>query len=86
MKKRDLDSFVCPNCGADVPGRALACPECGSDDQTGWSADTTYDDLDLPNPDDESEVAHTGTKANFWQAVAMVVVILILLLALMGLW
>ena len=27
---------VCPNCGEDVPERALACPECGADWDTGW--------------------------------------------------
>ena len=41
-------SFVCPNCGADVELDALACPECGSDERTGWSEDTIYDGLDLP--------------------------------------
>ena len=43
------DYFICSNCGAEVPSRALACPECGSDDQTGWSEDTLYDGLDLPD-------------------------------------
>lgn len=42
------DYFVCPNCGAEVPLKALACPECGSDEDTGWSEDTMYDGLDLP--------------------------------------
>ena len=28
---------TCPNCGADVPRRALACPQCGADEQTGWN-------------------------------------------------
>jgi hypothetical protein len=28
--------------------RAYACPFCGSDDQTGWSPNTIYDDIDLP--------------------------------------
>ncbi len=26
----------------------MSCPECGSDEKTGWSEDTMYDDLDLP--------------------------------------
>lgn len=42
------DYFVCPNCGAAVPLKAKACPECGSDENTGWSEDTMYDALDLP--------------------------------------
>ena len=42
---------VCPNCGADVPRKALACPECGSDHETGWrdfGASSGYD-----SPEDE---------------------------------
>ncbi len=35
----EKEHFVCPNCGADVPPRALACPECGADEQTGWRED-----------------------------------------------
>ena len=45
------DHFVCPNCGAEVSPKALACPECGSDERTGWSDDTMYDGLDLPDVD-----------------------------------
>ena len=40
---------ICPNCGAEVPSGAKACPECGSDEQTGWSEQTRYDSLDLPD-------------------------------------
>jgi hypothetical protein len=40
------DYFICPNCGAEVPMKALACPECGSDDRTGWSEDTLYDGIE----------------------------------------
>ena len=49
------DYFVCPNCGAELPLKALACPECGSDENTGWSDETMYDGLDLPNLDDANE-------------------------------
>ncbi len=42
---------TCPNCGADVPRRALACPQCGADEQTGWNDRATGQRLDLP--DDE---------------------------------
>ncbi len=42
---------TCPNCGAEVPRRALACPQCGADEQTGWSDRATGQRLDLP--DDE---------------------------------
>ena len=42
-------SFICPNCGAEVDENAAACSECGSDERTGWSEDTLYDGLDLPD-------------------------------------
>jgi len=42
------DYFVCPVCGTEVPIKAAACPECGSDDETGWSEDTIYDGVNLP--------------------------------------
>lgn len=45
------DYFVCPNCGEDVSPKALSCPDCGSDEKTGWSEDTLYDGLDLPEFD-----------------------------------
>lgn len=45
--------FVCPNCGADVPGGAKSCPECGSDERTGWSEDTYLDGVTLPDEDDD---------------------------------
>lgn len=53
MKKQRPSSFVCPNCGADVPGNAKSCPECGSDENTGWSDDTYLDGISLPELDDE---------------------------------
>lgn len=43
------DWFTCPVCGQEVRGDALACPGCGSDDETGWSEDTEYDGVDLPD-------------------------------------
>jgi uncharacterized membrane protein YvbJ len=43
---------VCPVCGEDVPGNALACPECGADHSSGWRENAdTYDGLDLPAED-----------------------------------
>lgn len=46
---------TCPNCGADVPPRALACPNCGADERTGWSdrADSQRTADRLGIPDDE---------------------------------
>lgn len=43
-------AFDCPVCGERVPAGAKVCRECGSDETTGWSEDTLYDDLDLPDP------------------------------------
>ena len=53
MGKSNPPDFVCPNCGADVPGGASSCPECGSDDRTGWSEDTYLDGVSLPDEEDE---------------------------------
>jgi len=60
VKKPSGSDFVCPNCGADVPGGSASCPECGSDDRTGWSEDTRYDGLDLPDEAFEDEAAPDG--------------------------
>jgi hypothetical protein len=50
VARRGGATFECPNCGAEVRHGARSCPECGADDQTGWSEDTMYDGLDLPDP------------------------------------
>jgi uncharacterized membrane protein YvbJ len=47
------DTFACPNCGAEVRVGTPSCLNCGSDDETGWSDDTLYDGLDLPESSDE---------------------------------
>ncbi len=57
------DYFICPNCGTEVPLKALACPECGSDENTGWSEDTMYDKLDLP----EAETSNTRSTTSLFQ-------------------
>ena len=51
MRKPPRATFPCPNCGAEVRAGSRSCPECGSDEETGWSDDTLYDGLDLPEPD-----------------------------------
>lgn len=43
--------FVCPNCGADVPPKALACPECGADENAGWN-ETGYAGQGSADPED----------------------------------
>jgi len=74
---------TCPHCGADVPPNAKACPECGSDEQTGWSEQARYDDLDLPDQnfdyDDFVKREFSGQKPVprgmhwFWWLVAIAV-------------
>jgi RNA polymerase subunit RPABC4/transcription elongation factor Spt4 len=51
------EDFICPVCGAEVPAGARACPECGSDERTGWSDQTIYDDTGITDPD-EDEFKH----------------------------
>ncbi len=50
MRKNPEPPPVCPNCGADVPRKALACPHCGADEDTGWKADADYGS---DSPEDE---------------------------------
>jgi len=74
---------ICPNCGAEVPPHAKACPACGSDEQTGWSEQARYDDLDLPDQnfdyDDFVKREFSGEKSVprgmhwFWWLVAIAV-------------
>lgn len=83
---------VCPNCGADVPPRAMACPECGADENTGWSEEAAASNLDLP---DDSFDYDEFVKREFegkspekpgkglWLIVAVVLALLFLILALL---
>ena len=81
-RKKVRRSFVCPNCGADVPVGAAACRECGSDDSTGWSEDTLYDGLDLPDPGYGPEEPAPAPSRFPWKAVAIGMVVLFVLLIL----
>lgn len=78
------DYFVCPNCGAEVPQKALACPECGSDDQTGWSEDTLYDGTGIEFFDEPENTPSPSLFMNrnflFMVAVAAIILFLILIL------
>ncbi len=56
------DWFTCPVCGAEVRAGALSCKECGSDDRTGWSAETEYDGLDIPETDEDEDIATNTEK------------------------
>ncbi len=72
------DYFICPNCGAEVSVKALSCPECGSDEKTGWSEDTMYDDLDLPAFE---ETRGNSSKSLFQNKFILYVVAIMTILA-----
>lgn len=75
---------VCPNCGTELPAGAIVCPECGSDEETGWSAEAKYDDLNLPKEpfdyDDFAEREFGGESTVprglhwFWWMVAILLI------------
>jgi hypothetical protein len=67
--------FPCPTCGADVPARARSCPECGSDEETGWSEDTLYDGLDLPDPGYGREEPEARPLRSFVATTAVIVAV-----------
>ena len=55
-KEKQKSPAICPVCGEDVPGGALACPECGADHNSGWREDAeSYDGVDLPEEFDYDE-------------------------------
>jgi hypothetical protein len=83
---------ICPNCGAEVPPRALCCPECGADEKSGWSDRAQTQRLGLPDeefdydryvreefgePDRPSAVRPRGI-GRLWWVVAAVLVLLFL--------
>ncbi len=82
MAKPKEPDFVCPNCGADVPGGAKSCPECGSDERTGWSEDTYLDGVSLPDEDNDPTEAETKPSGILdsgkilWIVVAAVLIVL----------
>jgi hypothetical protein len=78
MARPPRESFECPNCGAQVPGGARSCPECGSDDETGWSEDTMYDGLDLPDPGYGEEAPARPRSRIPWALIGVVLAVLAL--------
>jgi hypothetical protein len=42
----------CPVCGEWVYRGAAACEQCGACAKSGWRAESGYDGLDLPDPDE----------------------------------
>lgn len=73
--------FICPNCEAEVPLKSLACPECGSDKNTGWSDDTIYDGLGLPEEDTINQQTSTSLFQNkYFISIVTIISIVIFLL------
>lgn len=66
-----------------MPAAAKACRECGSDESTGWSEDTLYDGLDLPDPGHGPELPGPTPSRFPWRAAAIVMLVLFLLLILL---
>lgn len=87
MPKRG--SFICPSCGEEVPVGARSCPECGADEKTGWSENTAYDGVDIPDTEEmdyesilEKEGLATPRRSGrdwTWIIVAAVLVIVTIL-------
>lgn len=79
MVKPNNDWFTCPVCGEQVAEGALACPHCGSDDETGWSDDAAYDDVDLPDEvfGDAPRPTKQQSPAFAYITVGLVIVIIV---------
>jgi hypothetical protein len=83
-RKRRPRSFTCPVCGSAVAAGALVCRECGSDENTGWSEDTLYDGLDLPDPGYGAESAPRAARSG--PSVQQIGVVLLVLFVLLIVW
>ena len=89
-----MSAFVppgeCPACGEHVPAGARACPACGADGRTGWSEDTLYDGLDLPDDTFEDYVTprrrSPRATGRTWKDYLTVGVTILLVLILSGVW
>ena len=60
---------------------AVVCPECGSDDETGWSENTTYDGLYLYDADEDDLSSRRRSKSHPWIKYLIPVIIFITLAA-----
>ena len=84
MARKQADTFPCPNCGAEVRTGARSCPECGADDETGWSDETLYDGLDLPDRGEESEAPpRAANRSRIWTITAALILAAIAVMFLM---
>ena len=73
-------SFVCPNCGSDVITTASSCPECGSDERTGWSENTLYDGLDLPDEEFEEDSSNFNSSSRRNEFVLMAIGLILIVI------
>ena len=73
-----------------MPAGARACPACGADGRTGWSEDTLYDGLDLPDDAFEDDVTPSRRSpratGRTWKDYLTVGVTILLVLILSGIW
>jgi hypothetical protein len=89
----DRLSFVCPVCGECVPRKAKACPECGACEKSGWSADSSYEGLSLPDEDfdyDRFVAAEfggkrkTSRKEKLWRLAGVIILVVLAWVVLRG--
>ena len=75
------EHFVCPHCGAEVKANAQSCSECGSDEKTGWSQETIYDNTGIPEEDSHIVGAEEAKKSknivlNIFMWIIVVVIVI----------
>lgn len=94
---RSDESFICPNCGEEVPAKARACPACGADEKTGWSDNTIYDGTGIEDPEEfdyedwkRREVSgrqpRRTRKQWFWWVVAILILLALVWLFVVRQW
>jgi hypothetical protein len=85
---------ICPQCGTEVPPKALACPECGSDYETGWSEEADAQRLGLPDDtfdydefvkeefgEEKKDIRPTGISPLWWIVAIVIIFLMIFLVA-----
>jgi len=65
----------CPVCGEYVEAKATACPGCGSCPRSGWSEETDYDGLDLPEEGADPRPAGKPSAAGSLGATLLAIVL-----------
>ena len=72
------DTYICPQCGAEVPVGSPACPGCGPKFQEKETENPIYDGLDLPGSPEEESVFQAKVRRNkiFIQVVAGILLLI----------